>query len=61
MAWLNNNSVMTFGKYKGVKVSEITDWQTIQLIHNSHLNVYFTQDVFERLGIQNTGKIKIKK
>ncbi len=40
MAWLTNNSVMTFGKYKGLKVSEITDGQTIQVIHNSHLNVY---------------------
>lgn len=60
MAWLNNNSDMSFGKYKGMKVKDIDDWQYIQILHNSQMNIYFTQDVFERLNIENTGKVKIK-
>jgi hypothetical protein len=56
MAWYKENSVLRFGKYKGKKVSEITDSKYICDLHHSTLNVYFIESVLNRLNIENKGK-----
>jgi hypothetical protein len=61
MAWLNNKSVINFGKYKGQKIESISDSDFIRSIHESKLNVYFTEDVFDRLKIKHKGLTKKEK
>jgi len=61
MAWLNDNSRLNFGKYKGKKVGEVTDGQYIKWLHESKLNIFFTQNVFTRLKITTIKKIKNEK
>lgn len=61
MAWYNEQSNLQFGKYKGLKVSQVNDSKYIDNIHHSNLNIYFTQDVLDRLKIENKGKYKDQK
>ena len=61
MAWFDGDSVFSFGKHKGKKVKEVDDSNYIHWLHHSKLNVYFVQDVFDRLGINNTGLLKQSK
>jgi len=61
MAYYNENSQFSFGKYKGKKVSEVNDAEYIVFIHESKYNIYFTEEVFNRLGIKHKGKIKLIK
>jgi len=49
MAWYSEKSVFTTGKYKGKKVSEVDDASYINWLHHSKLNVFFTQEVLDRL------------
>lgn len=60
MAWYSETSVFTFGKYKGKKVEEVEDRDYINWLHHSGLNVYFYQEVLNRFGIINKGKVKPK-
>jgi hypothetical protein len=61
MAWYSEKSIFAFGKYKGKKVEEVDDKGYINFIHHSDSNVFFTQDVLDRLNIDNKGKYKPKK
>jgi hypothetical protein len=56
MAWYSENSVFSYGKYKGKKVSEVDDAKYIDWLHHSKLNVYFSPKVLYRLNIENKGK-----
>ena len=58
MAWYSEKSVFSYGKYKGKKVSEVQDAEYISWLHHSNLNVYFLQEVLNRMKIENKGKIK---
>lgn len=60
MRWLSEESVFTFGKYKGKRVSDVDDAQYIKWIHESHLEVFFTEDVFRRLGVKHSGLVAEK-
>ena len=48
MAWFDENSVFSFGKYKSVKVSDINDSSYISWVHHSKYNIYFIQSVLDR-------------
>ena len=58
MAWYSETSVFTHGKYKGKKVAEVNDASYIDWLHHSKLNLFFIQEVLDRLKIQNKGKYK---
>jgi len=58
MAWYSESSVFSYGKYKGKKVSEVNDIDYINWLHHSNLNVFFYQEVLDRLKIENKGKNK---
>ena len=61
MAWFDDDSVFSSGKYKAKKVSEINDTGYISWMHHSKYNVYFVQSVLDRLGIENKGLMKLTK
>ena len=53
MAWYTEKSVFTNGKYKGKRVAEVNDADYINWMHHSKLNVFFVQEVLDRLKIEN--------
>lgn len=53
MAWFDEQSVFSFGKYKGKRVHEVNDAQYIEWLHHAHFNVYFVDPVLDRLDITN--------
>lgn len=55
MAWYDDNSQFNYGKHKGKKVKEVDDANYISWLHHSHKNVYFTDEVLNRLSIKNKG------
>lgn len=61
MAWFNNESQFNFGRYNGKKVKEVSDSRYIKWLHESHYNIYFTEEVFQRLGITHKGLIRENK
>lgn len=56
MAWYKENSILSFGKYKGKRVKDIKDKSYIDWLHHSKLNVYFIPSILERLEIENRDK-----
>jgi len=61
LAWFDDNSQFPFGKHKGKKVLEVTDSGYVKWLHESKYNIYFTEEVFKRLGITHGGLTKYGK
>lgn len=61
MAWYNEKSVFNWGRYKGKKVSEVSDADYIQWLHeDQNYNIYFTDEVLKRLNLKNLKQPKSK-
>jgi len=61
MAWYDENSQFNFGKHKGETVKDVDDSNYISWLHHNRMNVYFTDEVLNRLNVENRGKRRLTK